>query len=196
MIRFTGELEAAVPCPPSLLDPTPTETPSLTADVAVVGAGPAGAATAWHLARRGLHVLLLERRAAGTVWRAAGSAPWTDAGIPARVAAEATGLWRQVEQATGAQLLHVVSGVRQVRADQATAALTAAATAWGARLRHCDEVVAIDAAGRGALVRTRSATVRADRVVLAGAGPLPTDPGAPVASVPGRGSFAIPAITR
>ncbi|GAA5120442.1 FAD-dependent oxidoreductase [Pseudonocardia adelaidensis] len=189
-----------MPCPPSLLDPTPTGVPSLVVpslvtDVAVVGAGPAGAATAWHLARRGLRVVLLERRSAGAVWRAAGPAPWTDEGLPARLATDAARLWGQVEQATGAALLHVSGGVRQVRADQATAALTAAATAWGAQLRHCDEVVAIDAADGGALVRTRSATVRAARVVLAGAGPLPTDPDAPAATVPGHACFAVPALT-
>jgi glycine/D-amino acid oxidase-like deaminating enzyme len=194
-IRRTGELEAAVPCPPSLLDPTPTDAPSFVIDVAVVGAGPTGAATAWHLARSGLRVALLERRAAAEVWRAAGPAPWTDAGLPARLAAEATGLWRQVEEATGAALLHVDGGVRQVRADQATAALTAAATAWGAQLRHCDEVVAIDAVDGAALVRTRSATVRAGRVVLAGAGPIPADPDAPVVTAAGHGSFAVPALT-
>jgi flavin-dependent dehydrogenase len=179
-----------VPCPPSLLEPTPI----LTIDVAVVGAGPVGAATAWHLARRGLRVALLERRTAGAVWRAAGPAPWTDAGLPARLAAEATRLWRQVEQATGAALLHVSDGSRQVRADQATAALTAAATAWGAQLRHCDEVAAIDAVDGGALVRTRSAVVWAGRVVLACAGPLPVDPDAPVAPVPCHASFAVPAL--
>jgi glycine/D-amino acid oxidase-like deaminating enzyme len=192
MTRLPGELEAAVPCPPSLLDPTPTPTPTI--DVAVIGAGAAGAATAWHLARRGVRVALLERRAAGQVWRAAGPAPWTDAGLPTGLAAEATRLWRQVEEATGAALLHVSGGVRQVRADQATAALTAAATAWGAQLRHCDEVVAIDAVDGGALVRTRSATVWAGQVVLAGSGPLPADPDAPVVTVPGHGCFAIPAL--
>ncbi len=187
-----------MPCPPSLLDPTPTDAPPLAIDVAVVGAGASGAATAWHLARRGLRVALLERRSAGVVWREAGPALWTDAGLPTRLAAEATVLWRQVEQATGAALLHVSGGVRQVRADQATAALTAAATAWGARLRHCDEVVAIDAGrGGGALVRTRAATLRAERVVLAGAGPstLAAAPAAPVVTVPGGGSFAVPALT-
>jgi glycine/D-amino acid oxidase-like deaminating enzyme len=183
-----------VPCPPSLLDPTPAESPTLTVDVAVVGAGPTGAATAWHLARRGLRVALLERRAAGEVWRAAGPAPWTEAGLPARLAADATRLWRQVEQATGAALLHVSGGIRHVRADQATAALTAAATAWGAQLRHCDEVIAIDgAADGGALVRTRSATVWAAQVILTGAGRVAAAPEAPVATVPGQGCFAIPA---
>jgi flavin-dependent dehydrogenase len=183
-----------VPCSPTLLDPTPTDASTLTIDVAVVGAGPTGAATAWHLARRGLRVALLERRAAGEVWRAAGPAPWTEAGLPARLAAEATRLWRQVEQATGAALLHVSGGIRQVRADQATAALTAAATAWGAQLRHCDEVVAINAVDGEALVRTRSTTVWAGRVVLAGAR-VPADPDAPVAPVPGDASYAVPAIT-
>jgi hypothetical protein len=197
MIRVPGELEAAVPCPPSLLDPTPTDAPPLLVDVAVVGAGAAGAATAWHLARRGLTVALLERRAAGAVWRAAGPAPWTDAGLPSRLASDAARLWRQVEQATGAALLQVVDGVRQVRADQATAALTAAATAWGAQLRHCDEVVAIDGSAGGALVRTRTATLSAARVVLAGAGPaaLVTDAAAPVVTVAAGGCFAVPALT-
>jgi FAD dependent oxidoreductase len=195
--RRSGELEAAVPCPPGLLDPTPNA--ALTVDVAVVGAGAVGAATAWHLARRGLRVVLLDRLGAGEVWRAAGPRPWTDAGVPARVAAESTRLWRQVEQATGAALLHVVAGVRQVRADQGTAALTAAATAWGAQLRHCDEVVAIATGaggGGGALVRTRTVTLSADRVALAGAGPatLAADPAAAVVAVPGRGCFAVPAL--
>lgn len=194
MIRLPGELEAAVPCPPSLLEPTPTDTPTLTIDVAVIGAGAAGAATAWHLARRGLSVTLLERRSAGVVWRAAGAAPWVDTGLSSRLAFR---LWRQVEQATGATLLHIVDGVPQVRADQATAALTAAATAWGAQLRHCDEVVAIDGSTSGALVRTRTATLSAARVVLAGAGPatLATDPAAPVVTVAARGCFAVPALT-
>jgi glycine/D-amino acid oxidase-like deaminating enzyme len=194
MFRSPGELEATVPCPPSLLDPTPTDAPPIPTDVAVIGAGAVGAATAWHLARRGLTVTLLERRPAGVVWRAAGPAPWTDTGLSSRLA---TRLWQQVEQATGAALLHVVDGVRQVRADQATAALTAAATAWGARLRHCDEVVAIDRSAGSALVRTRTATLSAARVVLAGAGPatLATDPAAPVVTVAAGGCFAVPALT-
>src|SRR5687767_1066704 len=116
MTRVPGELEADVSCPPSLLEPSPTtDTPTLTIDVAVVGAGPAGAATAWHLARRGLRVVLLERRTAGAVWRSAGPATWTEAGLPTALAAEATRLWRQVEQETGAALLHVSGEVRQVR---------------------------------------------------------------------------------
>ncbi|TWF79825.1 FAD dependent oxidoreductase [Pseudonocardia hierapolitana] len=198
MTRVPGELEADVPCPPSLLEPSPTtDTPTLTIDVAVVGAGPAGAATAWHLARRGLRVVLLERRTAGAVWRSAGPAAWTEAGLPTALAAEAMRLWRQVEQETGAALLHVSGEVRQVRADQATAALTAAATAWGAHLRHCDEVVAIDGSVGGRLVRTRTATLAAARVVLAGAGPaaLVTDAAAPVVTVAARGCFAVPALT-
>jgi hypothetical protein len=101
-----------------------------------------------------------------------------------------------VEQATGATLLHVVDGVRQVRADQATAALTAAATAWGAQLRHCDEVVAVAGSDGGALVRTRGATLSAARVVLAGAGlDLAVDPAAPVVTVAVPGCFAVPALT-
>jgi glycine/D-amino acid oxidase-like deaminating enzyme len=183
-----------VPCPPTLLDP-PDAAP-LIVDVAVVGGGATGAAAAWHIARHGLRVVLLERRPAGVVWRAAGPVAWTDSGLPLALAAEATRLWRQVEQATGAALLHVSGSARQVRADQATAALTAAATAWGAQLRHCDEAVEIHGDGAGALVRSRAATLRAGRVVLAGAGPaaLAADPAAPVTAVPARGCFAVPAL--
>ena len=39
----------------------PATAPAIDADVIVVGAGPAGSATATHLARRGLHVSLLEK---------------------------------------------------------------------------------------------------------------------------------------
>jgi hypothetical protein len=86
--------------------------------------------------------------------------------------------------------------LRQVRADQATAALTAAATAWGAQLRHCDEVISINGGSGSALVRTRSATLWANRVVLVGAGPaaLPAGPGAPVVTLTRRGGFAVPAL--
>ena len=42
-------------------DHTSTSAEVIEADAIVVGAGPAGAATAAHLARRGLQVLLLEK---------------------------------------------------------------------------------------------------------------------------------------
>jgi choline dehydrogenase-like flavoprotein len=200
-------VEAAVPCPPTLIDPTVPDpdthdgAPALTVDVAVVGAGAAGAATAWHLARHGLRVVLLERRGAAEVWRSAGTATWTDAGLPAALAAAAATLWRQVEDATGAALLHVDGGARHVRADQATAALTAAATAWGTLLRHCDPVLEVTVTGsaaarHGAHVGTRSIAVHAEEVVLVGAGPAALAPhGAAVRAVDGTGSFAVPALT-
>ena len=41
------------------------------ADVIVVGAGPAGATTAYHLAQTGLDVLLLEKTSSPARWSAA-----------------------------------------------------------------------------------------------------------------------------
>ncbi|CAM2983094.1 geranylgeranyl reductase family protein [Streptomyces albus] len=46
-----------------MADPQPTTASERSADVIVVGAGPAGSATAYHLARSGLDVLLLEKTA-------------------------------------------------------------------------------------------------------------------------------------
>src|SRR6188472_3152193 len=46
---------------PDASSPGDLVTGSIESDVIVVGAGPAGSATATHLARRGLHVSLLEK---------------------------------------------------------------------------------------------------------------------------------------
>jgi sarcosine oxidase len=74
----TDHLEDAVPCPPAPVADHPVSARSHvhSVDTVVVGGRPLGAATAWHLARRGVDVLVLERRQAGQVWRSAGPGWW------------------------------------------------------------------------------------------------------------------------
>jgi sarcosine oxidase len=79
-------------------------------DVVVIGAGSAGASTAWHLARRGRDVVLLERFARGHAWgsshgatrifRVAYREP-----LYSRLAAECIPLWRELERESGETLL-------------------------------------------------------------------------------------------
>jgi glycine/D-amino acid oxidase-like deaminating enzyme len=192
-----------MPCPPALAEApsAPPVRPPVLVDVAVVGAGALGAAVAWHLARRGAQVALLERCGAGQVWRAAGHALWDEAGAQARLSDEAGMLWREIERETGAALLHTGRAGRQVRAGQAVAALTAAATAWGAVLRHGEPVRSVELHGGGAGLRTPAGTVLASRVVLAGARPSELVParhraGGPVVAACGIGSFVVPALGR
>lgn len=80
------------------------------ADVVVIGAGAAGASTAWQLARRGHEVTLLERHARGhahgsshgstRIFRVAYREP-----LYSRLAAQAIPLWREVESESGETLL-------------------------------------------------------------------------------------------
>jgi sarcosine oxidase len=80
------------------------------ADVIVIGAGAAGASTAWHLARRGRDVVLLERFSRGHAW---GSSHGTTRifrvayrePLYSRLAAQALPLWRELEGESGATLL-------------------------------------------------------------------------------------------
>jgi sarcosine oxidase len=80
------------------------------ADVVVIGAGAAGASTAWHLARRDRDVVVLERFARG---HACGSShgstrifrvAYRDA-LYSRLAAESIPAWRTLEQESGETLL-------------------------------------------------------------------------------------------
>lgn len=80
------------------------------AEVVVIGAGAAGASTAWHLARRGLEVVVLERFGRGHAWgsshgatrifRVAYREP-----LYSRLAAESIPMWRELERASGETLL-------------------------------------------------------------------------------------------
>jgi sarcosine oxidase len=85
-------------------------------DVVVVGGGVMGSATAWHLAGRGLDVLLLERFAAGHVIGASHGASrlfrhtYTEPEY-LDLAQEAGRLWRELESVSGAELLTITGGV-------------------------------------------------------------------------------------
>lgn len=80
------------------------------ADVVVIGAGAAGSSAAWHLARRGHEVVVLERFARGHAWgsshgatrifRVAYREP-----LYSRLATEAIPMWRELEREAGQTLL-------------------------------------------------------------------------------------------
>jgi sarcosine oxidase len=86
------------------------------ADVVIVGAGLAGAATAWALSRRGRSVLLLEQFAPGHLRGSShGSArivrrAYGD-GLYTRLTGRAFELWREVELDSGEQLLRMYGGL-------------------------------------------------------------------------------------
>lgn len=86
------------------------------ADVVVVGGGAHGAATAWHLARRGRSVALLERFDAGHVRGSSHGGSrifrlaYPDADY-ARMAVEAQRGWRELEDDCGEVLLEVTGGI-------------------------------------------------------------------------------------
>ncbi|MEE2568821.1 FAD-dependent oxidoreductase [Pseudarthrobacter sp. J64] len=88
----------------------------VTADYVVVGAGLSGAATAWHLASRGLDVTLVERdvpashagssHGSARIFRYAYAEPfYTDAVVQARE------LWDKLEAAAGAQFISATGAV-------------------------------------------------------------------------------------
>src|ERR687889_1373624 len=92
------------------------ELPTNRVDLAVVGAGLMGTATAWQAARRGLSVILLEQFALGhdrgsshgsarIVRRAYGDPLYV------RLTGEAMRLWRDLEAESGYELLRVTGGI-------------------------------------------------------------------------------------
>jgi len=84
--------------------------------VVIVGAGLAGAASAWSLARRGRSVVLVEQFAAGhTSGSSHGSArivrrAYGD-GLYVSLTGEAFELWREVESESGVSLLRMLGGL-------------------------------------------------------------------------------------
>jgi glycine/D-amino acid oxidase-like deaminating enzyme len=190
-------LEDAVACPPTpvIERPAPAPTRRLAVDVVVVGAGPLGTAAAWHLARRGRRVLLAERCTPAQVWRSAGRQDWV-----AGADSAAAGLWRELERETGAALLRF-PGLR-VQAEEASAALTAAAIGAGVLLRGSDSIRAVELTAEGARLRSRGYVTTARRVVLVGEGPRALAPALPepdlaacagaLVAVRGHRSFAVP----
>ncbi|SDH43280.1 NAD(P)/FAD-dependent oxidoreductase [Pseudonocardia oroxyli] len=194
---------------------TPCPRPAESAEIVVVGAGVAGAAAAWQLARRGHDVLVLERFGPGHGRTGVPQYRRVGDGDPA-LAAEAWSWWRELERETGAGLLTVTGAVDhgdravvaalaeaaavrggrvewlepraaavrwpgrefegpvlhrrdwtgRLAADEAVAALAAAAVGWGARIRYRTTVKAVDVRGADRVdIRTEGGTVRARRVV-------------------------------
>ena len=80
------------------------------ADVVVIGAGAAGASTAWHLTRRGREVVVLERFARGHAWGSSHGSTrifrvaYRDP-LYSRLAAESIPMWRELERDSGENLL-------------------------------------------------------------------------------------------
>lgn len=191
-------------------------------DTVVVGGGAMGSAAAWHLARRGVETVLLERFTPGhangashgtsRIFRTSYADPTYVA-----LAREAERQWAELEGEVGATLLTVTGGVDQgftpyliqiadtladlgvdhqwlsadeaserwrgitftgrslyypnsgrVHADNAVAALQAAAAAHGAEVRHESQVVSIEVTdGDSVTVRTADHNYLARRVVVA-----------------------------
>lgn len=199
-----------------------------TVDVAVVGGGAVGTATAWLLARQGARVVLLEERGSRAVRRAARGTAWSahPSWIPpgsGRLLSAATELWCSLEAETGVALCRHTDAVDhgettrleavaaqdsaadqewlrpeaaaarwpgtaftgpvlyrrraaiQIHADQAIAALTAAATGQGVLLRYRTPVLGVDVHDASRVeIRTPAGRWRARCAVLTG--PPPKDP--------------------
>src|SRR5581483_2291775 len=81
-------------------------------DIAVIGAGSFGSWTAWHLARAGRRVLLLDAWGAGHSRASSGGASriirmgYGADSLYTRMAARSLVLWKELEQRTGERLFH------------------------------------------------------------------------------------------
>ncbi|WP_454041677.1 FAD-dependent oxidoreductase [Cellulosimicrobium sp. Marseille-Q8652] len=108
-------------------------------DHLVVGGGVMGSATAWHLARQGRDVVLLERFEPGHVHGASHGASRIYRTTYAEpeyldLAQEALGLWRELEAESGLEILAVTGGVSHGRRDAtAERRVDAIASAFSAR---------------------------------------------------------------
>jgi sarcosine oxidase len=115
-------------------------------EVAIVGAGVMGAATAWRLARRGREALLLERFAVGhdrgsshgptRIFRFAYGDPFY-----VRMAQEALPLWRELEREAGEALLDLTGGI-DVGPPDALAPVARALEECGAASERIDDPAA------------------------------------------------------
>ncbi|PIE17137.1 MAG: hypothetical protein CSA66_06560 [Proteobacteria bacterium] len=155
-------------------------------DVAIVGAGTAGAATALQCARRGLRVVCLDRRPAGQT-----GARWVN-GVPAWVYDETGVPTSEPPELRGhAGALHLLAGwgparviveghdVLEVDMRALVDRLTALAREAGAEVRYEARALGLD----GDVLRTTTGDIRADVIVdasgLGGAGLAPVPPVAP-----------------
>jgi len=105
-------------------------------DVLVVGGGAIGSATAWHLARRGVDVVLLERWAVNHSHGSSHGATrmfrlsYADPSYVA-MAQEALPLWRELEERSGEVLVETTGGI-DIGAEAAVAPIEAAILGSGA----------------------------------------------------------------
>lgn len=128
-------------------------TGTVRADVVIVGGGPAGAATAWALARNGVDVLVLERgRAVGANLESVGAEAWAmlrDMGVPDAIAPSGD-----------------AGGLRGVHRDALDRALLDACRAAGAHMAIGTPAVAVTPASNGAQVALAGPATAVARLVV------------------------------